>query len=361
MVKPLFRLEFVPHGTTLEPERGKLALDVGNRICPGVIDHHQPGGEEECTASLIYRYPRLVLDHLQGATIGEVTVVTHLAPDLDAVTATYFAHCLLAEGKLPRFAQKLASYVQDVDRGVCFRKPGELGTLYGIFIGICEQIKEERDRGVSAKEDEDILRVQWGFRLLDFVLSRLSEHMDLHQEGLFKGPHPFQKAQQIITPDYKIYLEDLARCEKVQLRLPSRRGKEAHIVDGLLVKDPKSVLFRFWARGDNLHSPQGHGFTFLAVNYQDRRFVISVDPHSHVYLKGLGEMLEREEVRKRSELGMEREGPPRPGYDGPDPWYDGRNPLHSYTIVDTPRDGTVLTWEEIKTLIMNPERWWPLQ
>jgi len=32
----------------------------------------------------------------------------------------------------------------------------------------------------------------------------------------------------------------------------------------------------------------------------------------------------------------------------PDPWYDGRAPLHRFTIVDTPHGGTVLTPPEVR-------------
>jgi hypothetical protein len=41
---------------------------------------------------------------------------------------------------------------------------------------------------------------------------------------------------------------------------------------------------------------------------------------------------------------------PRPGYDNADPWYDGR--AHSYTIVDSPRAGTVLTADEIESIFL---------
>ena len=75
--------------------------------------------------------------------------------------------------------------------------------------------------------------------------------------------------------------------------------------------------------------------------------MISVEPQSPYYLKGLGDRLEEMEVEKSKQLDMENQGDPRPGYASSDPWYDGRNPLHNYTIVDTPRGGTVLTWEEI--------------
>jgi len=31
---------------------------------------------------------------------------------------------------LPRLAPKIAAYVRDIDRGVCFRYPGEIVTVY---------------------------------------------------------------------------------------------------------------------------------------------------------------------------------------------------------------------------------------
>ena len=42
--------------------------------------------------------------------------------------------------------------------------------------------------------------------------------------------------------------------------------------------------------------------------------------------------------------------PPRAGYDNADPWYDGR--AHGFTIVDSPRSGTLLTAEEIEGIFV---------
>jgi hypothetical protein len=42
--------------------------------------------------------------------------------------------------------------------------------------------------------------------------------------------------------------------------------------------------------------------------------------------------------------------PPRAGYDNADPWYDGR--AHGFTIVDSPRSGTLLTAEEIESIFL---------
>ena len=56
--------EFVHYGKVLEPRKNTLVLDVGMKTTPGVIDHHHPQAETECTASLLAKYPHLVLDHV---------------------------------------------------------------------------------------------------------------------------------------------------------------------------------------------------------------------------------------------------------------------------------------------------------
>ena len=125
-------------------------------------------------------------------------------------------------------------------------------------------------------------------------------------------------------------------------------------MDAILITNPESLLFRIWARNDLLHPLEKNGFTMLAVNYGYKRYVISTDPKKKgLDLKGLGGMLEDAETIKRIKAGKERQGKPRPGYRSSDPWYDGRNSLHSYTIIDTPRGGTVLTWKEIQEVIKN--------
>ena len=346
-----YRASFVPYGSILAPETGKLALDVGNRLLPGVIDHHQPGAEEECAASLVLRYPHFVLDHLKGTPIEEITIITHVSPDLDAVTSAFFVHFLLTNGHLPLFAEAIAEYVRDVDRGICFRHPGVVVTVYSIFTALCELIRSEAKDKKWPEEKTYRMRMERGFSLWQYVISVMDEHTDLHDSKIFEPPHPFQDARDLVTKDYAIYLQDLKRSKHVQFEFPHKSDNGSGRVDTLMSVDPKSLLFRSWARGDSRHSSGGRGFTMLAVNYEYERYIISVDPQSPYYLRGLGDLLEKAEIRKRKVLGKERQGEPRPGYNSPDPWYDGRNPLHNYTIVDTPRGGTVLTWEEIMAVI----------
>ena len=57
--------QFVNYGENLRPTKGVLILDVGMKTVPGAIDHHHSGAEMECTASLIAKYPNLVLEHIR--------------------------------------------------------------------------------------------------------------------------------------------------------------------------------------------------------------------------------------------------------------------------------------------------------
>jgi hypothetical protein len=70
-------------------------------------------------------------------------------------------------------------------------------------------------------------------------------------------------------------------------------------------------------------------------------------------LKGLGAELERAESQKRKKMKKMRPTEPRrwPDVDNSDPWYDGRSPVHAYTIVDAPHDGTVLEVAEVVEIL----------
>ncbi|MCR4395685.1 MAG: hypothetical protein NUW07_03010, partial [Candidatus Saccharicenans sp.] len=56
--------QFAPYGQEFQPQPATLVLDVGLKTVPGIIDHHQPEAEAECAASLVVKYPQLVLRHL---------------------------------------------------------------------------------------------------------------------------------------------------------------------------------------------------------------------------------------------------------------------------------------------------------
>jgi class 3 adenylate cyclase len=349
---------FVGHGEVVEPQLGVIALEVGSKVVPGIIDHHQGEVEKECTASLIYRYPHLVLDHKGIEDIRNVKIVLHEHPDFDSIVAVYFIQHLVEKGVLPTGARELSEYTKLVDSSMLPKTERPWNTPYGILQGIFEKNRRYCKRKGLSKEVRDLYSVRRGLYLMEYLCLRIAEGFTLNHPNLFEEDYPFEQERKLIREDYTLYLKDLKKAKKSAITLPLSDGNGEKEVDMIAIKDPQSILFRDWARGDFKHSRKGEGFALIMTSYHNKRYIISVDPTSGVTLKGLGASLELAETEKRKQLGKERPiEPQRPGYDNSDPWYDGRAPLFNYTIVDTPRGGTVLTAKEIREIVENPKIW----
>jgi hypothetical protein len=329
--KPLYR--FVPYGAIFEPEKTTLVLDVGMKTVPGIIDHHHPGAEPECAASLITKHPSLVLDHMQK---GELScIITHLRPDFDAVSSIFLTLKLLETGQVDSAMQKIAAYTKMVD-SASLPKEWELpSTPYAILRALFLNIRERDDAA-------DRKRVTEGLKFMNFLYDKINEGQDILQNRvLFSGIERYDRAIKKAENDYFEYLRDQERGQKLSLSLPRLSGSGRKSVDGLIVKNPRSYLLKDWARRDRINPPLKRGYSFLMTNFGNRRYIIGVDPEQEVHLKGLGDRLNREESEKRKE--QNREFPSR--------WYDGNCPLFNFRIIDSPQDETSLSHPEIVAII----------
>ena len=180
----------------------------------------------------------------------------------------------------------------------------------------------------------------------------------------------------MIVDDQKRYEAKLinpnSKPKTLKLRLHSDLGG-SEIVDSLLVRDVQNqndkdrvIFFKDWARTDSTRAPDKNGFVALSVFHSaeqgvNARCIISVRPDSNLNLRGLGALLEKAESEKRknhfhgiddrvTDLVSGKPKTPRTGYSNSDPWYDGRG--HGFTIIDTPRDGTFLSPEEIEDILI---------
>jgi len=355
----VIRYQFVPVGTVREAEAGIVAVDVGGKCIPGVIDHHFGGVGEECAASLVAREPGLVLDHVQAC--GPIdTVVMHREPDLDCLVAAYLVERLARDGALPSGSMALAEYTRRVDAGQV--PDGEaLGTsLWGLYTASIHLLAGKGDRAPDPRSYEAWL--QRGFGMLD----RIAERAPTSVEGV-RIPEDvpgYHVERRFVREDAERYANDRQAADVRDIDLPCIEGGR-RTESGLVVTDPTAFLFKQLARAD--------GFVYTHVRYsgarageQDgdsptTRHVISVAPHCGIWLKGLGAVLEGEEVAERARGGRARGGQPRwADVTSDDPWYDGRSPLHRYTIVDTPRGGTLLDPDAVVRIALDTDRWIPL-
>lgn len=325
---------FLDYGHLLSPQEGVLALDVGMKTVPGVIDHHHPNAEVECTASLVVKHPHLVLDHLSShkSRDREMRIITHRFPDFDAMSSSFLALKLLEQGKVDESMERLASYSKMVDSASLPKQIDLSSTPYSILRALYSTIKKKNEEEINQE------RVKTGIKFMNFLYSKSEEGYDIFQNrSLFAGVESYEKAIRKCDDDYFNYLQDVTRAEKMRLSLPLSQGQGRKEVDALIIRNPKSFLLKEWARRDREHAPCGKGFGFLMTNMWNKRYILAVDPEAGVNLKGLGDLLNEKEKTKREK------SPKSSSYC----WYEGNCPFFNYRIIVSPQDETLLTHEEI--------------
>ena len=298
---------------------GKLYLDVGNALIKGVIDHHQPSAPKHSATHLVYENAKLL-----GLDTQEI--VLHQSPDLDCAASSYLASRYLQNKELPTFAKELAVFLDKVDFGYAANSALSLHSLY-------EFIKAE-----CSSDEEALLK---GHKLIE----------EMSATGFESGalPDSLSKYKQTIEDDYDSYRQDYENSIAIACNLPIKNANGFSECKGLVIKKPQSKLFKTWARNDTKHAE--NGFELLIVQLSDRRTIISVKADGMYFLKGLGDLINESEKKKLREKGIFVDGANRVGYDMPDPWYDGRNPSHNYTIIDSPRRGSELDFEEVLQIV----------
>jgi hypothetical protein len=308
------------------------------KTVPGVIDHHHPSAEPECTASLIVKHPRLVLEHVRphgtasgGAGHESLRVITHRLPDFDAIASIYLAVRLIETGRVDPGMETIASYTKLVDSASLPREIDLAATPYSILRALFSGGR--RDEAVINRE-----RVAEGMKLMRFLHDKSLEGYEiLENRRLFSGIDRYERAIRKVEDDYFHYLDDVTRAQKPGLRLPLSAGPGWKDVDGLIVRNPTCFLLKEWARRDSGRSPLGGGFTLTLTNFGNQRYIIGVDPMKGVYLKGLGSLLNLAEAQKRGAA-------EKPFLF---PWYEGNCPFFNYRIIDSPQDGTLLDHQEV--------------
>lgn len=334
---------FVNYGEVFSPRTGVIVLDVGMKTVPGVIDHHHPEAEPECTASLVAKYPHLVLDHVQGwggetssRETAKLWIITHRLPDFDALAAIFLVHKLLELGQIDGPMEKIAAYAKMVDSASLPRDIDLTATPYSILRALFSGMKKE-------EVEANLERVSEGLKLMKFLYAKAEEGYEIvDNRRLFAGIDRYERAMRKIEDDYFHYLDDVRKGLKVQLDLPLAAHPEKKRVDGLIVRNPSSFLLKEWARRDIEHAPLGQGFAFTMTNFGDRRFILGVDPARGIHLKGLGALLNHHEEAKRVAGG--RHFLLR--------WYEGNCPFFNYRIIDSPQDGTSLSHEEVVRILL---------
>ncbi len=331
--------QFVNYGEHLKPAKNALALDVGMKTVPGVIDHHHQEAEIECTASLVVKYPHLVLDHIKSEDSGEekkiplrLHIITHRLPDFDSLSSIFLSIKLLETGLVDPHMEKIAHYAKMVDSSSLPKEIDLTSTPYSILRSLFTGLYKENEKETSRE------RIREGLKFINFLYFKSVEGYEIFQNrSLFSGNDRYERAIIKADNDYINYLSVIGRARKVILFLPLISGQGKKKVDGLIIKNPRSFLLKEWAHRDRKNSSLQEGFSFLLSNYGNKIYILGVDPEKGVNLRGLGDMLNEKETKKRTEEG-------RPlGFR----WFEGNCPFFNYRIIDAPQDVTSLSHKEI--------------
>jgi serine/threonine protein kinase len=358
------------------PAPDRLFLDVGNDLRRGVIDHHHLQSYGGSTTRLVIANPDLVAGSVQARRDPDApfTIVLHESPDFDSVASAYLAIALLTTGEFPTGTEALARYADKIDEGSIGHT---LSQPFGPYTAYMQLLHRHARLGLPADHSYWRECIRQGLDLIAYVLDRgLHDGVALPSVDAFACPGLFDEDdRQDVLADIERYHRKLADpatgARIVRLSLPGQFGGRV-IVDTLMVRDVQNEhdrercnFFKDWARSDRERSPDGEGFLGLSVFMSEsprdpRRCILSVTPDSGASLRGLAALLDEAESKHRRQIYGEDDRlidpatgsrkPPRAGYDNADPWYDGR--AHGFTIVDSPRSGTLLAAEEIEGIFV---------
>ncbi len=387
-----WRFGFVKHGEHAATTPGVVYVDVGGTPAPGVVDHHIGDGLQ-CAAEVVAQRPELVYNHLLGPVLAKggfgvgapgsllrLTVVTHESPDWDGVVATHLIMRLVEDGELPAYANALACYARTVDQGlyqIDLEREKTFHAPHLLYLAIQHTLSAGSDanslqRGLALLERcvDDVQASAGGKPIRDERVFFPSAS-ECPSADWWEDNH-FADARQVLEKARDTFRRDMesrdGAIDCIMLPAADNSG-DLKVPAFVATREPESVLDKYLVRAAGYPffiCPRGHR-TGDGEGQCFPRVVLSLDPawrdahDRRPSLRGLGPALERAEAAARRQLHKGRDNrTAEPRYsdgstDNDDPWYDGR--AHEWTIVDAPREGTVLPYQEV-VRIATEEAYW---
>lgn len=389
----------------LKPKKNRIFLDVGNSLDfkKGIIDNHQFDStkydkvkEANSTASYCFANTSEIKEYISNIKEQNVEIVIHKEPDIDCFVSAYIVEKYVNNENLPIDTEILIKCAEEIDSGIlAFESDKPLNPCFIVY-AIAEVVKEDiKKLNEENKASIDEQCMKKGVQLIDLILKELgskpiNNKKSLDNVDLSNITDLFNREMKILNEDYNNYINDYKDpeiCEKGKMKLLLKNSCENELkeVDALFwIKVPNCVLHKYWARQD-FRAPLGKGyvFTFIpsAINedastrqddkddsfdkisikgIKTNKAIISVDPKRDVCLKGLGESLEiAEREAEKNYFGKNvnkwrsriKSRFAESWCDNDDPWYDGRH--FDYTIVDAPREGSLMSIKEIRHIVNN--------
>ncbi len=261
--------------------------------------------------------------------VGRIVIKTD--PTLDDMLAAAFLEGQLCGRPLPPGARALALYAAVAREGL---KPGDLplaDSLAGVYLAVRHAAGEDLGRPEMAAR----FLADWS-RMAELLLATAAKDANPFTTPLFATAPEFARARAYLAKDWDVYArQDVPAGERWLVRIPGGAGPAG----GLLLRRPRSILWKYWSREDR-EAPGGRGYLFLAVLPEATHWRFSTDPAYRLSIRGLAEELQRAEQAK---------DPARAALDS---WFAGKQ--FGHTLVGAPRTGTRLGDDAVLRIV---KRW----
>lgn len=262
-------------------------------------------------------------DRGAGAPDRIVVPLTAISPSFDHMLAAEYVQRLVAGEELAPWAAIFAKYAGLVREGLRPTTLPVADTLEAFYLAVLNA------EGANLKQASVAEKFLFDWRRLYAAISKAgNDGVDPFKTAFLAGNPQFSREHAFLLHDRSAYLQDVARGERWIAKIPGGPASSS----ALILQDPKSLLFKFWARSDN-EAPTGDMYLLLAVNWGRGKWVFSTDPVQRIPLRDLAAALRRAEQQHD------------PLAAGKDPWDDGAE--FNYTLVSSASGRTRLTDEQV--------------
>jgi len=249
-------------------------------------------------------------------------IIVSADPTLDDLLAAEFVGLLLGGKELPAGARAFADYAWAIRRGY---KPDPLEVPLDCSLeGVFQAMRRGVGPDLSLSEAADKFNMKWS-SLASRILAAAQEGLDPTITAFRVQGSEFVQERDSLRRDHDVFRQDVHRGVEWSVKIPTTNGRCDGY--GLLLRDPKSKFFKYWSRDLQSHL-KAEPYSLLAAKEGATRWTFSTDPVLELSLIGLHEKLQTAEAAANPQRAAQ------------DPWYNGAR--HQYTLVASPKSGTVL-------------------
>ncbi|HRI67169.1 MAG TPA: caspase family protein [Polyangium sp.] len=272
------------------------------------------------------------------ALADTTTIALRVFPALDEIWALF----LLAEKRrgrvFPAAWEAVCRYAGDVRQGLWPDRVAPEHAVQAVYLAIAQQ----HLLNDPPKRDDFLSEVLAFCRV---VADELERGARLYDDDLVKGKAQLERYVALLAQDKLLYQEDLGRAQRFFAELSGDMTPAGvkRTLPLLAITRPIATQFKMWARMDT-NAPEGRGYPLLLIAQDKTMIVLSADPASRAKVGKLAPGLSAREKEKRG--GQEL------------PWYDGKD--HGGTLVAAPREGTLLSLDEVVDVLKKELRLRPI-